>query len=133
MPREYHYTKIKVMSRENEQYVLMCDDEKIGAPLEEVAIAFSLPPEDDSMYTMHKHGSYEIVEKWLKDAQDKFRKAGFNDMADELMMIVGRFDVEHLNRVLDTTGYLGRFFEHHGIVIKKTVDVLEDEQKSLLK
>lgn len=132
MSRGYYYEKIKVVSDEIERYVLMRDGEPHGEPLEEVAIAFSLPPEEGGMYTMHKHGSVELVEKWLKTAQQRYREAGFSDMSDELMMVVGRFDLEPLNRVLDTTGYLKRFFEYHKIAIDSAEFIKAVKEKSEL-
>lgn len=87
------------------QYVLHQGDKPIGPVMDEVAIAF-----DRECGTLHKHGSVEMVRQWLQKSQDTFRQAGFPDMAENLIMIAGRFDLEDLNRCLSTTGYLAQFY-----------------------
>lgn len=88
------------------QYVLHNGEAPIGPVMDEVAIGF-----DKESGTLHKHGSLATVEKWLKNAQAKFRAAGFDDMANELTMVSGRFELDDLNRCLSTTGYIGRLYE----------------------
>ena len=75
---------------------------------DEVSIAFSVDRENDgsSMWTLHKHGDPDMVEKWFTEALRKFREAGFNDMADDLKMVRGKFPVSELNRAIDTSGYI---------------------------
>lgn len=76
---------------------LMCD---------EVAICF-----DKESGTLHKHGIPEYVSKWYFESRKKFIDAGFQDMADDLIMIQGAFPVEELNKCLSTTGYISKFWK----------------------
>lgn len=88
------------------QYVLHDGEDPIGPCLDEVAIAF-----DKESGTLHKHGNPEWVAKWHQETQAKFRQAGFDDMADALIVITGRFDLEDLNRCLSTSGYVARLYQ----------------------
>lgn len=88
------------------QYVLHDGDQPIGAVLDSVAIAL-----DKSSGTLHKHGSPELVERWLSTAQARFRQSGYPEMADDLVIIQGRFTLEDLNRCVSTSGYVGRLYQ----------------------
>ena len=90
----------------NEKYVLHDEGEPIGQPLDEVAIAL-----DKDSGTLHKHGSPEYVEKWCKAARMKFRSHGYHDMATQLVVISGRFEIEEINRCISISGYAGKFYE----------------------
>ena len=101
---------------------------------EEVAIAFDDPGNDDMM-TLLKHGTKENVSAYLDKVIPRYREAGLPEMADQLKMISGKFDVEELNRVIDTTGYLKRFMQKHGIELTQPIynnddDIIEGEQMS---
>ncbi|GBG14586.1 uncharacterized protein NMK_2185 [Novimethylophilus kurashikiensis] len=87
------------------QYVLHEGDDPIGAVMDEVSICF-----DKESGTLHKHGRPELVQDWHAKAQAKYREAGFDEMADELIVITGRFALEDLNRCLSTSGYVGVFY-----------------------
>lgn len=101
------------------QYVLHDGDMPIHEPLDEIAIAF-----DRQSGTLHMHGEPEMVEKWLKNAKQRFQAAGFNDMANDLMIISGRFELDDLNRCLSTTGYIGRLYERiqRGETVARSLD-----------
>lgn len=88
------------------QYVLHDGADPIGPLLEEVSLCF-----DKESGTLHKHGTPEFVAKWHADAQAKFRSARADSMADELVVITGRFALEDLNRCLSTSGYVARFYQ----------------------
>lgn len=88
------------------QYVLHDGADPIGPVMDEVALAF-----DCESGTLHKHGSVAMVSKWHETAQAKFRAGGFADMADQLLMIAGRFPLEDLNRCLSTSGFVARLYE----------------------
>lgn len=83
------------------QYVLHRDGAPVGPLLDEVALVFST-----TCGTLHKHGKPDLVGKWLDTTRDKFRKAGFTEMADELVLVQGRFSLADLNKCLSTTGYV---------------------------
>ena len=88
------------------QYVLHDGDQPIGQVLDEVAIAINR-----ASGTLHRHGDPQMVSKWLADTQGKLRRGGYHDMADDLVMISGRFELEDLNRCLNITGYAGRLYK----------------------
>ena len=87
------------------QYVLMDGDSPIGRVLDEVSIAL-----DKAEGTLHKHGSPESVQRWHVDAQKKLRAGGANDMADNLVVLTGRFPLDELNKCLSNMGYAGRLY-----------------------
>lgn len=88
------------------QYVLHSNGSPVGPLLDEVALCLTT-----SCGTLHKHGKPEFVQKWLATTQAAFRKGGFQEMADELVVIQGRFPLEELNRCISTTGYALRLYE----------------------
>lgn len=106
----------------NEQYYLMDGEEVIAEPLDEVAIAFSTPNFEGDFFTLHKHGDVKNVEAWADNARSSFRKSGFDDMAEAIVVLSGKFDVDQLNRALDTTGYISRFLDYHNININDNGD-----------
>ncbi len=87
------------------QYVLMDGDSPVGPPLDDVSIAL-----DKVDGTLHKHGSPELVQRWHADAQKKLRTVGANDMADDLVVLTGRFPLDELNKCLSNTNYAGRLY-----------------------
>jgi hypothetical protein len=88
------------------QYVLHDDEKPIGRVLDTVAICL-----DKESGTRHKFGDPEIVRQWCSASQKKFREAGFDDMADALVVIEGRFTLEDLNNVIDITDYAFRLYQ----------------------
>jgi hypothetical protein len=95
------------------QYVLHKGDAPIGPVMDEVAIAF-----DRENGTLHKHGSLENVQAWVTKAQQRLRESaagglgGFAEqMANDLVIISGKFPVEELNCCLSTTGYVLRMVD----------------------
>lgn len=83
------------------QYVLHDGDKPIGPVMDDVSIAF-----DRESGTLHKHGAAAMVQGWVAAAQAKFRAAGFDEMANDLVIVTGQFPLEELNRCLTTTGYV---------------------------
>lgn len=88
---------------ENGEY-LLTDGDDILYRYEEIAIAFS--KDDEGMWTMHKHGSEKHVREWFNKVTKLYRDAGHNDIADDIVMISGKFPVEEINRCIDTPGYI---------------------------
>lgn len=88
------------------QYVLHDGDEPIGAVLDEIALAF-----DRDSGTLHKHGPVDLVSAWHANAQQRYRAAGLDDLAEPLVMVAGRFPLEDLNRCISASGYVGRFYQ----------------------
>jgi hypothetical protein len=87
------------------QYVLHCEDKPIGPLLDEVSLAF-----DRDEGVLHKHGAPAMVEAWQKGTQAKLRASGLTDMADSIVVITGRFELDDLNRCLTHTGYVGTLY-----------------------
>jgi len=91
------------------QYVLHNGDKPIGPVLDEVAIAF-----DRESGTLHKHGSVENVQAWVDKSQQRLRESASAgglgrlaaQMADDLVIVTGKFPVEEVNRCLSTSGYV---------------------------
>lgn len=96
---DLHYRKI------DEGYQLYDGAEPRTPVLPEIAIAL-----DKSSGTLHKHGACENVSNWYAATRGRLLIAGLTEMANDLVMVSGRFDVEELNRCLSTSGYAGRFF-----------------------
>ncbi len=89
-------------------YVLL--NEQTGSIISstsEVSVLFTV---DENGYAiMHKHGNPKWVEKYMVDAVAKYREAGFDQLASEHKMFTGKFPVDALNRLIDTTGYATKF------------------------
>lgn len=71
----------------------------------EVSLAF-----DKETGTLHKHGIPSLVLGWCAQSAKTLRDAGFSDMADALVCITGAFPVEELDKILNNSGYVGRFY-----------------------
>lgn len=111
----------------NGDYHLLDDDEEIALskdPVKEIAIAYSAPKDASLMWTLHKHGTPELVSQWLATAKSKFTKIGGlgQEMADELRLLQGRIDVDEVNRAIDSSGYVKKLVERH-ISEANTIDV----------
>lgn len=80
---------------------------------DEVALAF-----DRDLGTLHKHGNPERVETWASTTRKAYRDGGFDKQADALVVIIGAFPVDELNRCLNTVGYCKVLFDklQHGQV-----------------
>lgn len=74
---------------------------------DEVAILF-----DAESFTLMKHGRPETVQEWYNDAKAKCE--GKQDVYDllikPLVMLIGKFDVDELNKVINNSGYVERFY-----------------------
>ena len=99
------------------QYVLHADGAPVTRVLDEVAICL-----DKENGTRHKYGDPESVRAWHAKAQKSFRDIGQNDMADDLVVIQGRFTLDDLNKVIDTSGYTAVLYEK---VMNGTAETLD--------
>lgn len=86
-------------------YCLHDGDEPIGKLLNEVAIAFDL-----ESGTRHKHGDPVLVNAWHQKVSNEYRQAGLAEIADDLVVITGRFPVDEINKCLDISGYVLRMY-----------------------
>jgi hypothetical protein len=66
----------------------------------------------DPTYTLLKHGESEYVLEHARRLQSAYREAGFPAMASEVVVMLSEhWDVEKLNKIISTSGYLGRFIQ----------------------
>lgn len=71
---------------------------------------FGIPGEP--IYTLLKHGNSEYVLEHARKLQTAYREAGLPGMASEVIVILSDFwEVETLNKIISTSGYLGRFIQ----------------------
>jgi hypothetical protein len=87
------------------EYVLHDGEKPIGPLLKEVSIAF-----DFETGTLHKHGSSDGVQKWYDKTKKGLTDSGLLEMANDLVMISGRFPLDELNKCLSTSGYVKKMF-----------------------
>jgi hypothetical protein len=94
---------------QNENYILIDRDEELNSitnqpevilMTKEVSLAF-----DKESGVLHKHGNPELVEAWANNAKKSFRDGGFTEMAEDIIVMSGKFPVEELNKCLNYTGY----------------------------
>jgi len=98
-------------SYEDGEYVLFYrDNGDVLARMPEVAICFS--KDEELMWTIHKHGTPERVKKYHDEAVQRFRNAGYPDMANGMVMITGKFPVDELNHAIQTSGYIRKMVEN---------------------
>ena len=95
-------------------YFLM-EGKKIVHGCDEVAIAFT--KEEDGSYILMKHGNPELVKKWISKAEQLY-KDSLTHISPGFYMISGKFPVEDLNRILDTTGWIKFFIQKHNISLE---------------
>ena len=80
---------------------------------DELAFAFSNDLEGS---VLHKHGPFDYVEKWTKEAKEKWKGAGplGEQMAKELTLVSSsEWDEKIVNRFIDTTGYIGKWYNEN--------------------
>jgi hypothetical protein len=94
-----------VYTIENGLYVQSLGDKRIVAG-NEVAILF-----DKASNLVLKHGKPEYVQVDAAITRDRLATEGFEVLADDLVVIVGAFDLEELNKVVSCTNYIGRFYQ----------------------
>jgi len=61
-------------------------------------------------YTLLKHGNSDQVVEHAHKIRTAYREAGFAHMASQVVVVLSDlWDVETLNKIISTSGYLGRF------------------------
>lgn len=79
---------------------------------------FGMPGEP--IYTLLKHGNSEYVLEHARKLQTAYRDAGLPGMASEVIVILSDFwEVETLNKIISTSGYLGRFIQEQSTYTPK--------------
>lgn len=87
------------------QYVLHQDDKPIGRPLDELALCLS---REDGI--LHKHGAKEAVHAWAETMRSRYRRVGANDLAEDIVVVSGRFPLAEINRCIESITYSGTFY-----------------------
>lgn len=99
------------------QYVLHADGAPVSRVLDEIAIC--LDKEDG---TRHKFGDPEVVRAWHQKAQKSFRDVGASDLADDLVVIQGRFTLDDINKVIENSAHTAALYAK---VMNGTADMLD--------
>ena len=87
---------------------------------------FGVPGEP--IYTLLKHGNSEYVLEHARKLQTAYREAGLQGMASEVIVILSDFwEVETLNKIISTSGYLGRFLQEQSTHTPKELKIPSGE------
>jgi len=100
----------------------MMEGKRLVYGCDEVAIAFT--KEQDGTYILMKHGDPVLVKDWI-DKTRKLYEDSLTHTCPTFYVISGKFPVEDLNRILDTTGWVKYFLQKHNISLedKKVMEV----------
>jgi len=90
--------------KQNGWYYLARRGDRVSMIGTTVAVAF-----DRQEGVMMKHGSPEAVNKWAIEQRRKIAPI-IPEWADNLVVIEGEFEVEDLNKIINISGYIGRFY-----------------------
>lgn len=88
------------------QYVIHADGKPISRVLDEIAIVL-----DTANGTRHKVGDPEAVKAWYEKTCKAMRAGGFDEMADDLKLIQGRFTIEDLDRVMSNSSHAEKMYK----------------------
>lgn len=91
------------------QYVYFRDGEPVTKPADTIALFI-----DKADGTLHKHGDPVAVRKHHQTTCGAYRASDspeVNALADDLIVVEGRFPLEEINRCLSITFYAKRFYE----------------------
>ena len=90
----------------DDQYVLMVNHKPTKEkPGNTIALAF-----DKAEGVVRKHGSPERVNPWAANELQNLGAAGLSKLADNLVVIEGRFPVDEVNKCIAITGYCNQFY-----------------------
>jgi len=86
----------------------------------EVAIGFTYAPESEIQFTAHRHGSPASVQDWVEKQKHGLQRARFQRTplglwAHPYSISSDAWEVDDLNRIINTTGYLGTALKNLGI------------------
>ena len=82
----------------------------------EMAMVFDVydDPSCSIRVTLHKHGPVDDVTHWYETAKDAYKKGGFPEMAERMVLVTGKLDVDEVNKALAITGYRPSFLPGSG-------------------
>jgi len=92
---------------EGTEYALVDEHDRIHCASEDVAVAFSFSPDEDR----GMQGSPDRVSAWAITTRKKFVDAGHLDMAKEIVVVSGKIPLEDLNKIINTSGYVGTWYK----------------------
>jgi hypothetical protein len=90
---------------ENGRYAFYLDGERLFET-EEVAILF-----DKSANTVLKHGRPDLVDGLAQKMRKAYLANGFVDIANDCVVIQGKFDLEDLNKTVRICDYIGKLYK----------------------
>jgi hypothetical protein len=96
---------------EDNEYVLMDEFDKIHWRGPEIAIALEYYPGESMPGLLLKYGPPEGVEKWVTKTRAKFLEHGYNDMANDIIVVKGKIPIEELTKIVDISGYVGKWYQ----------------------
>ncbi len=99
-----------VYTKESSGYVLTLGERRIevGAA---VALCF-----DKADSVLLKHGAPAMVQAYFEETRKRLIAVGFRDMAEDLVCLVGEFDLEELNKAVSICDYVGTLYRNLGVV-----------------
>lgn len=92
--RKYHY------ELNCGQYVLHLDGAPIQKPMDEFAVCLDTGSETG---VRHKFGNPESVHAWHQQARKSFIDMGAHQIADDLVVIQGRFTLDDIHKVIENS------------------------------
>ena len=112
--------------KEGDEFLLVERDDTFGRDIiwrgPEVAIGFTYDPDQDRgiQYTTHRHGSPETVAAWAEKQRIAIELANQRGIpleawANPYTISTDQWDLEDLNRIISTTGYLAVVITKMGI------------------
>lgn len=93
---------------EDNKYKLI-NDNIVVLEAEDIAIVYSLHTDSNNVTqsaVVHKHGLTENSTEWINKARKAYIDNGFIEEANCLKMIVGKFNLEELNKIISISGYI---------------------------
>lgn len=101
----YHY------ALSGDHYYLVKDDGDVVDIGEEVAVLYDEVKPGNTV--LLKHGRPTLVSDYFSEITKIYRENDLSDMLDHIKLIVGRFPIDDLNKMISTTGYIGSFMNRH--------------------
>lgn len=87
----------------------------------DIAIAYAYHADDLNIKgTLFRYGDPLLVKRWYDEAVEIYNRSGLHEYANELFYVKGRIPLEHLNKCISCTGYVGKF---HEMLMNGTIEI----------
>jgi len=86
--------------------------------MQEVALAYSYSTKTKAVIL--KWGSVFHVTDWVSDTRQVYRDGGYVNMANELHMIVGAFQLAEINKCIEICDYINTLLKNTGVIHETT-------------